>query len=93
MAPCTKHFLFFTWQHHHWHRSVSWAHTYSSEETNMWGRPTTNEYVTCQTLHFCSDCGTTKAEAFCGCDKAKADQCAIHRAWTEATPAPNQLSS
>ena len=93
MAACTKHLLFFTWHHHNWHRTVSWADTYSSTETTMWGRPATSQYVTCQTHEFCSDCGKTRAEAFCGCDKAKADQCAIHRAWSEATPARNQLSS
>ena len=83
---CTKHFGVFTWHHHHWHRQVSWAETYSSSETNMWGRPTTQDYVTCQTQHFCRECGAIKAESFCGCDKAKADSCAIRLAWIAKAP-------
>jgi len=78
--------LFFTWQRHNWHRNASWAETYSSKDTNMWGRPTTSEFVTCQTHYTCSECVKTKSEGFCGCDKTKADQCAIHRAYTAATP-------
>ena len=87
LMSCTKHFLFFTWHHHHWRRAVSWAETYSSQETNMWGRPTSRDYVTCQTQYFCADCGKTKAEGYCGCDKAKADHCAVRLAWIAGAPA------
>jgi hypothetical protein len=83
---CTRHFLFLKWDHHDWHRSVSWADNYVSRETDMWGRTTARKYVTCQKQSFCSRCGATKDEAYCGCDKAHADQCPLYREWVAGAP-------
>ena len=90
---CEKHVLFLTWHQHHWRRGVSWAETFSSRETNMWGRPTEHLSVTCQTHYYCTECGKTKREAFCGCDKEKADRCTIHRAWADSATPHDQVSA
>ena len=82
---CTKRFLFLTWTHHDWHRAVSWAEQHDARETDMWGRGTTQEFVTCQTQYFCRKCGATKGVRFCGCDKSKADQCAVRLSYLAST--------
>jgi hypothetical protein len=78
---CTKRFGFLRWTHHSWRRTVAFAERHVDPDTNMWGRPIEREYVTCQKQYFCSDCGKTKSSQYCGCDKARADQCAIYQAW------------
>lgn len=90
---CTKHFLFLKWTRHSWRRSVSWAEDYTAPQFDMWGRVTTDTYTTCQKQYFCSCCGKTKSAGYCGCDKAKAEQCALHRAWAAGAPAAPQVNA
>jgi hypothetical protein len=86
LMSCTKHFLFLTWHRHQWRRTVSWAEGHVHPDTSMWGRPIGREYVTCQKQYFCKDCGRTKKSVYCGCDKERADRCAIYQAWLAAKP-------
>ena len=83
---CTKRFLFLTWNRHQWRRTVSWAEGHVDPDTSMWGRPIARQYVTCQKQYFCECCGKTKRSTYCGCDKERADHCAIYQAWRSGQP-------
>lgn len=72
---CTKHFLMFEWTKHNWRQSASWADTYASRDTDMWGRTVSDPYVVCQPQYQCRDCGKELPGPSCTCDKDYAAQC------------------
>ena len=90
---CTKHFWFLHWTHHSWRRSVSWAENQTAPETSMWGRPIERQYVMCQKQSFCERCGKTKRSVYCGCDKERAEHCAIYQTWLAGHQQPDAPAS
>ncbi len=80
---CTRRFLNFTWEHHHWRRQVTLAENLPSQETDMWGRVMHPAAVRCQKQEVCEACGKTRGEQSCFCDPEYADHCAIRVAWIE----------
>ena len=74
---CTKHFLNFTWDHHHWVPHVTGTISVPTEDTNMWGRRVTSQYVRCQKEDVCTVCGEVRRDRNCICDTAEGDSCAI----------------
>ena len=67
--------LSFLREHHSWRRRVLSSEHVVSEDTNMWGRAVTGEYVRCHTQDVCEECGKTRRDANCLCDTAHADRC------------------
>lgn len=78
---CMKHFLNFRWEHHSWLRRVTGTETVPSRETTMWGGGTNTTYVRCHAEHVCRECGETREEGNCLCDRAVADHCPVRLAW------------
>ena len=85
---CTRHMLGVTWQHHDWDRRVTATENHVSDETDQWGRANESTYVTCHAEKVCRSCGAVRDDGECGCDKARADQCAVRLAHTRAAGAP-----
>lgn len=80
---CTSHFLNFEWEHHRWRRRVTATEYLPTQETNQWGRTVYGECVRCDTEYVCEECGKTKVEGSCICDKAVGEACAIRLACLE----------
>jgi hypothetical protein len=70
----------FRWDRHDWVRRVSATATHEMGAADMWGRAITHEHVTCHAEYVCASCGTVKAGEECGCDLARAEQCAVRLA-------------
>jgi hypothetical protein len=84
-VACTKHFLKTEWEHHAWHRRVSSSEHVPSQQTDMWGRRITDEFVRCDTQQVCEVCGRTRDAGTCLCDSAQAERCRVRLAWIDAT--------
>ena len=76
---CTKRFLNFQWEHHHWRRDVSGTEIITAEEPDMWGRPVFRDHVRCDTRQVCDVCGAVRHERSCLCDPARGDACKIRQ--------------
>jgi len=85
---CDKHFLNLEWERHDWVRRVSATETHTSRQSDMWGRQVLGEYATCHAVYVCRACGKTRDGEECGCDKARADSCAVRLAYLEASTEP-----
>lgn len=72
---CTKRFLMFKWERHHWVRRVSGTFTETETQPDMWGRQVDTDYVLCHAQYVCTECGAVRDGEECGCDPERADQC------------------
>ena len=80
---CTKHFLKFTWERHHWQPRVTFTETLTHLETDRWARDVYREHVRCQKEFICKDCGKVREEASCLCDMHRASTCPARLEWLE----------
>lgn len=85
---CTKHFLNFHWEHHHWRPRVTLAEDVATQETDMWGRHFNTHYVRCHKHEVCAVCGKTRREIPCMCDTSEGQHCAIRLAWLDESQKP-----
>jgi len=86
---CTKRFLSFEWEHHHWRREVSGAEMLLAQEPDMWGRTVFRDYVRCDKREVCDACGAVRHEVSCLCDLERGNACKIRQEWLARTiPAP-----
>jgi hypothetical protein len=74
---CTRSFLGFKWEHHHWQPRVTAWETVTGEETNMWARTMYRDYVRCDKEQVCTECGKVRHEVSCLCDTYKAEKCPL----------------
>ena len=74
-------------EHHSWRRRVLSSEHVAAQDTNMWGRAVTGEYVRCHTEDVCEACGETRRGANCLCDTAHAERCATRLAWIDSSHA------
>ena len=74
---CTKRFLNFEWEHHHWRQEVSGTEMLLAQEPDMWGRTVFRDYVRCDKRQVCDVCGAIRREVSCLCDPERGDRCAI----------------
>ena len=83
---CTWNVLGLRFERHSWQRTVSWTDAQESTETDMWGRGVMHDHVLCRVQYICRECGMTRDGGFCGCDKARGDQCAARLACIGTNP-------
>jgi hypothetical protein len=81
---CTRQFLGFHWDRHHWERRVVGTELVPTHEANMWGQPVHGSSVLCKTEHVCTDCGETKRHEGCICDTEEGEQCPARVAFLES---------
>jgi hypothetical protein len=77
---CMKNFLGLRWERHAWERRVTLTECQTFRETDQWGRVNPAEHVTCHAQYVCRDCGAVRDGEECGCDKNRADACAVRLA-------------
>jgi hypothetical protein len=82
---CTKHFLNLEWEHHRWRNRVTLAEKLSTQETNMWGRAVTEEFVHCVKHGVCDVCGKAREDVNCLCDREVGERCPIRLEWINTT--------
>lgn len=82
---CTRHFLNAEWEHHRWRKRVTLAETLPKQETNMWGRVVSGEFVHCVKHDVCEVCGKTREDISCLCDCAVGERCPIRLEWMNTT--------
>lgn len=78
---CTKHFMAFHWERHAWDRRVTHTECQTFHERDQWGRVVLEDAVTCHAQYVCRDCGAVRDGEECGCDRVRAETCAVRLAW------------
>ena len=81
---CTKQILGVQWEHHNWQRRVSGFELREGQETNMWGRPVTRNFVRCDVEEVCATCGAVRHPASCTCDIERGEACPPLVEWRQA---------
>jgi hypothetical protein len=80
VMSCTRHFMAFQWERHAWERRITHTECRTFRDTDKWGRRVPADYVTCHAQYVCRDCGAVREGEECGCDRARADACAVRLA-------------
>jgi len=81
---CAKHVMGLHWQHHDWRRRVSGFEIREGEESTIWGRTVTRDFVRCDTEEVCTACGEVRRQGSCTCDIDRGERCPLLLEWREA---------
>ena len=88
---CTKHFLGLQWKQHRWRTRVTGFETITAEEPDMWARPVYRDYIRCDKVDVCQNCGAVRHAVSCICDIERGETCKLrqeYRAESSHAPSP-----